>query len=242
MRARWFLLLPALALAACVVPVDAVRLASRGPTIEHDVTIIGRPLAAGERIALMIRETQLDPARLQRCIAEGMRTRLPSPGPEVVALDEAAARRLVAALPADPQAALPLAADEVGAEWALVVRDTSRRAARPESGVAAAGAMMAAVVGEHADYALALEAAMLDLRARRPLGRATASYAASGGSGIAVGIALAAGIPVPIVLPLVAPPAGTSALTICDAFGRSLAEALLVATGTPTGAAPAAAR
>lgn len=238
-------LLLALLLAGCVVPVDPMRLAARGPTVGAQMTAAGHALAAGERIALVIQETQLDPQRLQRCIADGMRTRLPQPGPAVVALDEAAAARLAASLPAEQDAPLPEEVSVIGAAWAILVRDGSRRAATPESGFGGqgggGGAMLGGYVGERVDYALSLEAVILDLQARRRLGRATAWYAAQGGGGIAAGIIGGGGIALPFVLPIIRLPGGTSALAICNAFGRSLGDALVAATTPQPPATPAAA-
>lgn len=237
----------ALPLVGCVVPTDPMRFASRGPTMGTQVTAAGHALAAGERIALVIQETQLDPARLQRCIADGMRTRLPTPGPTVVSLEPEAAARLAAALPTDLDAPLPEEVRGAGAEWAVVVRDASRRVATPEGGIGghggSSGGVFGGYIGERVDYALSLEGVILDLRAGRRLGRATAWYGAQGGGGIAAGIAGAAGgsvgIVVPFVLPIIRLPAGTSALTICNAFGRSLGEALVAATA-PAPVTPAA--
>jgi hypothetical protein len=208
------------------------------------VTAAGQALAAGERIALVIRDTQLDPARLQRCIADGMRTRLPTPGPTVVSLEPDAAARLAEALPTDLDAPLPEEMSGAGVEWAVVVRDASRRMATPEGGIGGhgtgSGAMLGGYIGERVDYALSLEAAILDLRARRRLGRATAWYGAQGGGGIAAGIIGGGGFAMPFVLPIIRLPAGTSALAICNAFGRSLGEALVAAAGSAP-VAPAAA-
>ncbi|PWS36890.1 hypothetical protein DFH01_08330 [Falsiroseomonas bella] len=241
MRRHLFRLLLALPLAGCVIPTDPVRLAARGPSTNAQVTAAGRTLAEGERIVLVIRETQLDPDRLHRCIADGMRARLPASGPTVVALDPAGAARLSAAVPADLTAALPEELARFGVEWAVVVRDGSTRVATPESGLdgygGGGGGVIGGYVGERVDYALSLEATILDLRERRRLGRATAWYAARGGGGIAAGIAGGGGgdvaIAVPFVLPIIRVPAGTSALAICNAFGRTIGDALVSATAQP---------
>lgn len=233
----------ALPLVGCVVPTDPMRFASRGPMMGTQVTAAGHALAAGERIALVIQETQLDPARLQRCIADGMRTRLPTPGPTVVSLEPEAAARLAAALPTDLDAPLPEEMRNAGVEWAVVVRDASRRVATPEGGIGghggSSGGMFGGYIGERVDYALSLEGVILDLRTGRRLGRATAWYGAQGGGGVAAGIIGGGGIALPFVLPIIRLPAGTSALTICNAFGRSLGEALVAATA-PAPVTPAA--
>jgi hypothetical protein len=226
-----------LPLAGCVIPTDPIRLAAQGPATNAQVIAAGRVLAEGERIALVIRETQLDPDRLHRCIADGMRTRLPSPGPAVVALDAASAGRLSAGVPTDPALALPEEMAGFGVEWAVVVRDASTRVATPESGLdgygSGSGGVIGGYVGERVDYALSIEATILDLRERRRLGRAMAWYAARGGGGIAAGIAGGGGIALPFVLPIVRVPAGTSALSICNAFGRAIGDALVSATAPP---------
>lgn len=238
-------LLLALLLAGCVVPVDPMRLAARGPTVGAQMTAAGHALAAGERIALVIQETQLDPQRLQRCIADGMRTRLPTPGPTVVSLEPEAAARLAAALPTDFDAPLPEEMTGAGVEWAVVVRDASRRVATPEGGIGghggSSGGMFGGYIGERVDYALSLEATILDLRVPRRLGRATAWYGAQGGGGIAAGIIGGGGFALPFVLPIIRLPGGTGALAICNAFGRSLGDALVAATTPQTPATPAAA-
>ncbi|WP_270937295.1 hypothetical protein [Falsiroseomonas oryzae] len=232
---RWMLALP---LGGCVIPTDPIRFAARGPSISAAVAPATHPLGEGERIALVIRRTQLDPDRLHRCIADGMRARLPSPGAAVVALEPADAARLAAAVPTDLDAPLPEELAGFGVEWAVVVSDASTRVGTPERGFGggggSGGAIIGGYVGERVDYALSLGATILDLRERRRLGDATARCGARGGGGIAAGVAGAAGgsigIIVPFVLPIIRLPAGTSALTICNAFGRAIGDALVQAT------------
>ena len=248
MRIAVLCLLLLVPLAGCVVPTDPLRMAAYGPTTGAAVEPAGHALREGERIALVIRETQLDPARLHACIAAGMRPRLPSPGASIVALDEAGVARLLAALPSERDAALPEEVAALGVEWAVVVRDSSTRAATPERDFgghgASGGGIIGGYVGERVEYGLSLEAAILDLRARRRLGMATAWYAARGGGGVAAGIMAAAGgglaIAVPFILPVIRLPAGTTAMAICDAFGRAIGDALVKATTPqpPAGAAP----
>ena len=234
MRIAVLCLLLLVPLAGCVVPTDPLRMAAYGPTTGAAVEPAGHALREGERIALVIRETQLDPARLHACIAAGMRPRLPSPGASIVALDEAGVARLLAALPSERDAALPEEVAALGVEWAVVVRDSSTRAATPVRGFdghgATGGGIMGGYAGERVHYNLLLEATILDLRARRRLGTATAYYWAEGGGGVAAGIIGGGGIILPFILPVVDLPAGTSAMAICDAFGRKIGDALVQAT------------
>lgn len=238
---RLLLLAP---LAGCVVPTDPLRMAVYGPTTTASVAPAGHGLREGERIALVIRQTQVDPARLQGCIADAMRARLPAPGPALVTLDEAGAGRLLAGLPAEAGAALAEDVSGLGADWAVVVRDASTRVATPERDFGGSsgggGGALGVYAGQRVDYNLFLEATVLDLRERRTLGRATAWYGAQGGGGVAAGIIGGAGIILPFILPVIRLPAGTSAMAICDAFGRRIGEALVQAT-TPREAPAAAA-
>lgn len=238
MRRLLLRLLLALPLAGCVIPTDPIRLAAQGPSTNAQVTAAGRGLAEGERIALVIRETQLDRDRLHRCITDGMRARLPAPSPAVVALDPASAARLSAVTAIGPTQALPEEMDGFGVEWAVLVRDASRASSDHrtrsvvEADIAGSG-FLGGASERRTSYRLELEATILDTKARRRLGWVTAVHFTEGSSEVMAGLAVLGGLPVPAVLPIIRLPAGTSALAICNAFGRAIGDALVSATRPP---------
>ena len=229
----------ALLMGGCVNPMDPLRLAARGPGTGAWVVQTERPMQVGDRIALVVLASEVDEARLRRCVQQGIEARLPRPGPQIVALEAEAAGRLAAALAVVPRpATLPEEVAALGADWAVTVRDVSTHSARSDSEPIVAEGGVGYYAGERTDHALRLQGEVVDLRGRRRLGEAMAWYDARGGGGVAAGIAGGGGIIFPFIMPVVRLPAGTSAMAICNAFGRTIGDALVKAT-TP-GQAPAA--
>jgi hypothetical protein len=228
--------LVALPLAGCVIPTDQMRLASARPGTESTLVRAARPLRAGDTVGLAVLETTLDRARLKRCIAGGMTARLPD-GVALVSLDETRVVPLAAA-PSSGQGDLPEAVASVDADWAVLVRDVTQRSSSSGSRlIEDRGGSFGVLGGTETTYQLRLDAVLLDLRARRGLGQASASYVARGSEQVAAGIASFAsgtGFAVPFVLPILRLPAGTSAMAICDAFGRAVGEALVAAAAPPS--------
>lgn len=239
---RLLALLLALPLAGCVIPTDPVRLAAQGPATSAQLTRATRPLQAGDTVALVVQETSLDRGRLEQCIAAGIRSRLPS-GVTLVALDAPRATTL-GALVSAREVELGQEATALGAEWAVLVRDATAQHSASDSGFFADGGGGGGVVGVQGGtditYSLRLEGLLLDLRGQRRLGQASAVYSAHGGGRIAAGIVGmgggGGGIVLPFVLPIIRLPGGTSAMAICNAFGRSVADALVRAAATPPAA------
>jgi hypothetical protein len=235
---RSIMTLLALPLAGCVIPTDPMRLASEGPATASEVVRAARPMRAGDTVGLAVLETSVDRARLHRCIAGGIASRLPA-GVALVSLDEARFAALTAAA-SSGQEALPDAIVEAGADWAILVRDVTRQSSSTGSRlIEDRGGSLGVLGGTETTYELRLDAVLADLRARRAVGRATASYAARGSEQVAAGIASfvsGTGLAVPFVLPIFRLPAGTTAMAICYAFGRSVADALVSAAAQPADA------
>jgi hypothetical protein len=227
-----------------VIPTDPIRLAARGPSTHADVQRALRPLQPDDAVGLAVAETRVDRARLEGCVASGMRARLPA-GVTIVVLD--AERGAAMAELAAQQGAWPAeAAPAIGVPWGVLVRDStdqlSQSRVEPFGAGGSGGGIFGLSLGQTTDYTLRLQAELLDLRAGQRLGSAGAFYAAHGGGALVAGIAGGAGgsvaFAVPFVLPVIRLPAGTSAMAICEAFGRAIGDGLVRAT-TPAPEQPA---
>ena len=94
------LALALMALVGCVVPIDPIRLATRGPQTDAQLEQASRPLRPTDRLAVMLRNPGADAPQLLGCVIAGLQTRLPPDGPAAVALDDEATARLSALLDA----------------------------------------------------------------------------------------------------------------------------------------------
>jgi hypothetical protein len=89
-----------------------------------------------------------------------------------------------------------------------------------------------------------LEGDVLDLRGRRHRGRVWTRFETKGGgyifAGIVGGASGSGAFALPFALPVLILPGGSSALAICSAFGRALADHLIERSpSAPAGSTPA---
>jgi hypothetical protein len=218
-----------------VVPVDPIRLAARGPATGAQLDRTSRPLQPTDRLAVTLRNPREDAPRLLGCVIAGVQARLPPDGPAVLAPDDVATARLSALVDAvDRDGTLGAEAASMGFDWLLTVEDTTSRDPVPWDKEGALPLGFGFGVGQSVSYTLKMFGQVFDLRTRRQLGTVWARYDASGGTYVVAGFIAA----LPFVLPVVVLPGGTTAMSICAAFGRVLGATLLQAT-TPAPSAEA---
>jgi hypothetical protein len=86
----------ALALPGCVVPIDPIRYAIRGPQTASDIQAATRPLRPEDRLVLLVLEPRENATRLGACVADGLRSRLPGARPAAQVADPELAAQLQA--------------------------------------------------------------------------------------------------------------------------------------------------
>jgi hypothetical protein len=215
-------------------PVD---LALVGPRFGGAVAVGAGPLFPGDRLALLLLDPGPNADELWPCIAGGMRARLPSAGPAPLRPEAPRTAGLLAvarAAEADDRLAVPPAG--LGYDWLVAVTDRSSSGPEEETseGLHGGGALGVAIARGRR-YALDLQARVLDLRAGRRIGTVGAHVDTRSRAGVAAGLFGGTGAAAPLILPMVELPAGTSALAICDAFGRAVGDALVAATAEAPG-------
>ncbi|WP_198369426.1 hypothetical protein [Roseomonas rosulenta] len=230
-------ILTACGLGGCVWAFEPIRYVIEGPNTSAQVVEAGRPLQAEDRLALVVTRPRAEAGRVAACVAAGLGSRLPGGHPSPVVLEAEAAARVLAMV--EPLlrgegfvrtgGALPPEVGTLGFDWLVVVEDHS-------SDDATTGVDRSLVpgrsnlgrqevrVGRTVRYRLALLGTLLDIRGRRLLGTVWGSFETQGGAYLIVSgtspFAAAAA-------PMIEVPAGTGAMTICSAFGRSVGDAVL---------------
>jgi hypothetical protein len=232
------LLLP---LGGCIMALDPLLLAMQGPSTGVALAVAGRPLGPDTRLAVLLRGEGAPAAALRHCVAEGMRARLPEGRPAPEEPDAAIGAQLLLLLEAEREdGRLPPGGAGTGFDWLVTVEDATEASGgpgtRPVVQSGGSGGMIAIAVGQTTQHHLLLRGAVHDLQRGWRLGHVTAAFDTEEGSMLVAGIAGGAGAAMPFVLPVIVMPGGTSAMAICTAFGRTLAEALVAAT-TPLPAA-----
>jgi hypothetical protein len=227
------LLLAAPMLAGCVVPTGPIRLAREGAATTGGLVPVERALAASDRIALFVGGEQRDAETLRHCIARAVASRLPGGGPVPMKPDADAAVRLAAMVStAEPGGPLPARVAAEGFDWLISVRDATTTSSVPIRNFGFDNAFQGAIggaVGEQTEYHLSLFARVFDGRSGRALGTLGAYHDTRSSSGVSAGV-VAIFVPIPFFVPFAELPAGTSAMAICDAFGRAVGDALVAAT------------
>lgn len=217
----------------CIWPGESVRLASRGPDVLRDLRPPTRRAEAGDRVVLVLRPRFADGDRIRACVEAALRPRLPA-GVDLVAADPARAAPWFDLAPRteDPPPEWDGPPEEA---WLVTLEDRSSVASGfervAEGGGGGGGFGFAVGGGQVARHHLEIEARVWDLRGRVPLGTVAARFDTRGGGYVVGGLIGGAGgggaIILPYLLPVVVLPAGTSASSICTAFGTALGDALV---------------
>ncbi len=210
-------------------PID---LALTGPRLGGAMAVGAGPLSPRDRLALLLLDPGEEAEALWLCVAGGIRARLPAAGPAPLRAEGAhAADLLAAARAAARDDRLDVPPGGFGFDWLVAVTDRSGAGAEEEmrEGLHGGGGL-GVVIARGRRYALDLEARVLDLRAGRRIGTVTGHVDTQSRAGVAIGIFGGMGAAAPLILPMVEMPAGTTALAICDAFGRAVGDALVAAT------------
>ena len=228
--------LSALVLGGCINPTESLRYSREGPAVAGTVVAAERPLRPEDRLALIVVNPGPDANRLRTCVADGLASRLPGRRPAPMAPEAEVAARLLPLLdpfrpdpPAGaPHGLLPAEVAMFGFDWLIVMEDQTAPLGGTSSDVEArvrarVGPDYAFGVGPFEGYRLALRGEIFDLQARRRLGSLSASFDTVGGQYVLI----ARGGFQSAILPVIRPTAGTTAMTICEAFGQVLGDALL---------------
>lgn len=222
----------------CVWPGESVRFATQGPAVDAGLPGVARPAEAGDRLVLLTPPGGQDATRLRNCVAHALRARLPEA--VELAVPEAAEEAALRAILAQPE---PPRTPQPGDAWLVVVRDLSDTQSgyeqvyeRLDSTTSAARTFgFAAGGGQVSRHHLQLEGRVWDWRSRTPVGSVTVQFDTHGGGYVIGGvfggvstIDMRGGI-MPFLVPVVVLPAGTTAMSICTAFGRALGDGLAAA-------------